>query len=112
MALLSDILRCNACSKVMFHTYTMRDKYKYRYYVCQSVQKQGLNSCPSRSVNAQTIEDAAIDCLRKMPQKKLKDLMVMWDVLFPQLKHEALKRMVKEVNYDGLTGKLDIVLNR
>lgn len=111
-ALLSEILRCKACDKVMFHTYTMRGKYKYRYYVCQSVQKQGAGSCPSRSLNAQAIEDAAIDCLRKMPQEKLKDIMVIWDVLFPQLKHEALKRMVKEIRYDGTTGKLDIDLNK
>jgi len=111
-ALLSDILRCNACGKVMFHTYTMRGKYKYRYYVCQSVQKQGSKSCPIRSVNAQAIEDATIDCLRKMPQEKLKEILGIWNALFPQLKHEALKRVVKEVKYDGTTGKLDIILNQ
>jgi len=33
-------------------------------------------------------------------------------VLFPQLKHEALKRIVKEVKYDGITDKMDITLNR
>jgi len=111
-ALLSNILHCKACGKVMFHTYTMRGKYKYRYYVCQSVQKQGSKSCSIRSVNAQAIEDAAIDCLRKMPQKELKEIFAIWDVLFPQLKHEALKRVVKEVRYDGTTGKLDIALNQ
>ena len=95
----------------MFHTYTMRGKYKYRYYVCQSVQKQGSNSCTNRSVNAQAIEDALIDCLRKMPRKELKEILAIWDALFPQQKHEALKRMVKEVKYDGITGKLDITLN-
>ena len=110
-ALLGDILRCKACGKVMFHTYTMRGKYKYRYYVCQSVQKQGSNSCPIRSVNAQAIEDAAVDCLRKMPQKELNEILDIWNVLFPQLKHEALKRMVKEIKYEGMTGKLDITLN-
>jgi len=111
MALLSEILRCKACDKVMFHTYTMRGKYKYRYYVCQSVQKQGSNSCPTRSVNAQAIEDAVIDCLRKMPHKELKEILAIWNVLFPQLKHEALRRMVKEVKYDGMTDKLNITLN-
>jgi site-specific DNA recombinase len=110
-ALLGDILRCKACGKVMFHTYTMRGKYKYRYYVCQSVQKQGSDSCPTRSVNAQAIEDATIDCLRKIPQKELKEILAVWDVLFPQLKHVALKHMVKELKYDGITGKLDITLN-
>ncbi|MDD3905845.1 MAG: zinc ribbon domain-containing protein [Candidatus Omnitrophica bacterium] len=108
---LSDILRCKACGKAMFHTYAMRGKYKYRYYVCQSVQKQGSNSCPTKSVNAQAIEDSVIDCLGKMPQKELTEILAIWDALFPQLKHEALKRMVKEVKYDGTTGKLDMVLN-
>jgi hypothetical protein len=57
------------------------------------------------------MENAAIDCLRKMPQKELKEILAVWDALFPQLKHEALKRMVKEIKYDGMTGKLDITLN-
>ena len=48
-ALLSDILRCKACGKVMFHTYTMRGKYKYHYYVCQSVQnKARIRVLPDR----------------------------------------------------------------
>lgn len=62
-------------------------------------------------MNAQAIEDAAIDCLHKMPQKGLKKILAIWDVLFPQLKHEALELVVKELKYDGMTGKLDITLN-
>ena len=118
-ALLSEILRCKDCSKAMFHTYTMRGKYKYRYYVCQSAQKQG--SCPTRSVNAQTIEDAVIDKLRTIAanstdaQKELKEALIVnspiWDTLFPQQKHKALKLMLKEVEYSAVDGKLGLTLN-
>lgn len=118
-ALLSEILRCKDCSKAMFHTYTMRGKYKYSYYVCQSAQKQG--SCPTRSVNAQTIEDAVIDKLRTIAanstdaQKELKEALIVnspiWDTLFPQQKHKALKLMLKEVEYSAVDGKLDLTLN-
>lgn len=118
-ALLSEILRCKDCSKAMFHTYTMRGKYKYRYYVCQSAQKQG--SCPTRSVNAQTIEDVVIDKLRTIAanstdaQKELKEALIVnlpiWDTLFPQQKHKALKLMLKEVEYSAVDGKLGLTLN-
>jgi site-specific DNA recombinase len=118
-ALLSEILRCKDCSKAMFHTYTMRGKYKYRYYVCQSAQKQG--SCPTRSVNAQTIEDAVIDKLRTIAanstdaQKELKEALIVnspiWDTLFPQQKHKALKLMLKKVEYSAVDGKLGLTLN-
>jgi site-specific DNA recombinase len=66
IGLLNHLLRCKACNGIMFHTYSAKENYKYRYYVCMNAQKRGYSSCPTRSVNAQAIEDAVIDALRKI----------------------------------------------
>jgi len=66
IGLLNHLLRCKACNSIMFHTYSAKGNYKYRYYVCMNAQKRGYSSCPTRSVNAQAIEDAVIDALRKI----------------------------------------------
>ena len=59
--LLSQLLRCEACACPMIHTYSVKDKFKkYRYYVCLKAQKLGYATCPTRSVNAQEMEDTII----------------------------------------------------
>jgi len=71
--LLNNILRCKACDTVMAHTYTSKGNVKYRYYICAHAQKHGYESCPTRSVSAPAIEDAVVDCLKKIannPEKQ------------------------------------------
>ena len=63
--LLSQLLRCKSCDCPMIHTYSVKDKVKkYRYYVCIKAQKLGYATCPTRSVNAQEIEDFTFHGLR------------------------------------------------
>jgi len=64
--LLNSILRCKACEAPMSHTYTSKENIKYRYYVCTHAQKHGYETCPTRSVSAPAIEDAVVDCLKKI----------------------------------------------
>ncbi|MCD6134364.1 MAG: recombinase family protein [Candidatus Omnitrophica bacterium] len=122
--LLSNLLRCKSCNKSMFHTYTIKNKiHKYRYYVCSNANKRGYHSCPTKSLNAQMVEDAVIDCLKAIFTKKksLKDfvykqeaealLSPIWKTLFAEEKRKILKTLIKEINYDTPAGKLDIVLN-
>lgn len=119
--LLNHILRCKACNCVMSHTYTKKGQRKYQYYVCVNAQKRGYINCPTRSVNAQVIEDAVITNLRTIAinstdaQKDLREALIVdspiWETLFPQQKHEALKLMVQEVSYSAADGKLDLTLN-
>jgi site-specific DNA recombinase len=66
IGLLNHLLRCKVCNSIMFHTYSIKGNYKYRYYVCMNAQKRGYSNCPTRSVNAQAIEDAVVDGLRKI----------------------------------------------
>jgi site-specific DNA recombinase len=66
VSLLNHFLRCKHCNKIMFQTYTLKGDKKYRYYVCNGAQKRGYKECPTRSVNAQAIEDAVIANLRSI----------------------------------------------
>jgi DNA invertase Pin-like site-specific DNA recombinase len=122
--LLNNILHCKTCGHSMFHTYTLKHKtHKYRYYVCTNAQKRGYNSCPTKSVNAQAIEDTTVDCLkmlfaenRKKKEEQNKQeiealLSPVWDTLYPQEKRRILKALIKEVDYDSNSRKLGILLN-
>ena len=122
--LLSHLLHCKACGTFMFHTYTLKNEtHKYRYYVCSNAQKRGYVSCPTKSINAQAIEDITIDCLKKIfaDNHKKSDhknkqeiealLSPIWDTLFPQEKRRILKALVKEVDYNATSKKLCIILN-
>jgi len=108
----------------MFHTYTLKNKtHKYRYYVCTSAQKRGYNSCPTKSVNAQAIEDATVDCLKKIfidnrkkgdyPNKQEVEAILspIWDTLYPEEKRRILKVIIKEIDYDSTSKKLGLMLN-
>ncbi|MDI6758399.1 MAG: recombinase zinc beta ribbon domain-containing protein, partial [Candidatus Omnitrophota bacterium] len=64
--LLNNILHCKACNTVMCHTYTSKGNVKYRCYVCMHAQKHGYETCPTRSVSAPAIEDAVVECLKKI----------------------------------------------
>lgn len=122
--LLSKLLRCNTCKSVMFHTYTLKNKtHKYRYYTCSSAQKRGYNSCPTKSVNAQAIEDALVNCLKRICIDTLKKkdtphkqeiealLSPVWDTLFPQEKRRILRIIIKAIDYSSSAKKLGIILN-
>ena len=115
--LLNHILRCKACDSIMFHTYTTKDGRRYRYYVCMNAQKRGYKDCPARSVNAQSIEEGVIESLKdagKGNQRLEGSLIVnspIWEALFPQEKHHALRLMLKSAYYDASMGKLKLNLN-
>ncbi|MCX5657574.1 MAG: recombinase family protein, partial [Candidatus Omnitrophica bacterium] len=120
--LLSKLLICKTCGHTMFHTYTMKkETRKYRYYVCTNAQKRGYSSCPNKSINAQAIEDATIECLKRIfsDKKKFKDLTQemeaflspIWDTLFPEEKRRILKTLIKEAYYAAETRKLGVILN-
>ena len=123
-ALLSHLLHCKTCGSFMFHTYTLKKtKHKYRYYVCSSAQKRGYHSCPTKSINAQAIEDAIVALLKQLfsDKKKFGDhpdkqeiealLSPVWNTLFPQEKRRILRTLVKEIDYAADIKKLGIVLN-
>ena len=121
--LLSHILHCKVCGTSMVHTYTIRNEtHKYRYYTCTNAQKFGHSSCPTRSVNSKAIEDAVVNCLRKIFTDNHKKseyqykqeidalLSPIWDTLYPEEKRRILKILLKEVDYTASTKKLGVTL--
>lgn len=121
--LLSKLIRCKACNTLMFHTYTMKKgRHKYRYYLCSNTQKRGYDSCPTKSINAQAIEDAVIERLKVMfsgknikehPNKQGIEAFIspIWDTLYPEKKRGILRALVKEIDYNQDNKKLGIALN-
>ncbi len=120
--LLTHLLRCNTCNTTMFHTYTMKTPTrKYRYYVCTNAQKRSYQACPNKSVNAQAIEDATIECLKRVlaDKKKFENrtqemdalLSPIWETMYPEEKRRILKILIKEVYYQTDTKKLGFILN-
>jgi site-specific DNA recombinase len=65
-ALLRGLLFCVPCGAPMMHTYTMRKSKRYRYYVCYNAQQKGWQNCETKSVQAQAIESAVLDSIRRI----------------------------------------------
>ena len=121
--LLSKLLHCKTCDTLMFHTYTLKNSSrKYRYYLCSNAQKRGYNSCPTKSINAQAIEDVVINYLKTMlsnkdisdhPHKQEVEALIspIWDTLYPEEKRRILRTLVKEIDYNRESKKIGITLN-
>jgi len=121
--LLSQLLRCKACDCPMIHTYSVKNKVtKYRYYVCIKAQKQGYMICPTRSVNAQEIEDTVMEYLPKIKVKDnplLEDkyrnavpkVLSIWQTLIANEKHRILKLLFSSIDYHAGEGSLGMNLN-
>jgi site-specific DNA recombinase len=121
--LLNHLLYCPRCKSIMFHTYTLKPNgHKYRYYVCTNAQKRGYNECPTKSLNAQTIEDLVIKQLKLIftdssvtenhPSHTEIDLLLspVWDSVFTENKRAVLKKLVDKIEYAHDLKKLSIGL--
>lgn len=117
--LLSQLIRCKACNSTMFHSYSVKDKVKkYRYYVCLNAQQKGYGACPTRSVNAQEIEEAVYSLLPKLEIKDsilseryrivLQKIREKWDSYTAEEKHRTFKHLLKEIDYTRETGTLGL----
>ncbi|MEO5334090.1 MAG: recombinase family protein, partial [Magnetococcus sp. YQC-5] len=63
-AVLRGIIRCGHCDRAMKPTYSRKDGREYRYYTCQSADKNGANACTLRTVAAGNVERAVFDQVR------------------------------------------------
>ena len=64
VAILRGLIYCEPCGCAMTHSTVRKNSKKYRYYVCQKAQKQGWDTCPTKSLNAYEIENAVISQFR------------------------------------------------
>jgi site-specific DNA recombinase len=71
-ALLKGLLRCASCDCAMTPAHTTRKGgLRYRYYTCVQAQKSGWQSCPSKSIPAQAIEQLVIEHLQRLGREPL-----------------------------------------
>jgi len=74
LGLLSKRIYCRACQSIMVHTYSSKGTRRWRYYVCSSAQKRGYDTCPTRSVNAQAMEEVVVTSLRQLARNPAQQL--------------------------------------
>ncbi|MFH1698653.1 MAG: recombinase family protein [Candidatus Omnitrophota bacterium] len=111
IGLLSHILYCKACNSSMYLAYSRKGKYRYQYYLCMNAQKRGYESCPTRLLAAQVIENKFLECLRQIAKESRLEATV-WDNLALQEKIQIIKSLVKQVSYDANNGTLEILFQR
>lgn len=88
-AMLKGLIRCTPCDCAMTPTISTRKNQKrYRYYVCQSAQKIGYKTCPSRSIPAGQIEELVVTQLKKIG----KDTALLREVLAAAHQQDATRK--------------------
>lgn len=65
-ALLKGKVHCKCCDCAMSHTYTVKQKRRYRYYVCSRAQKLGRGECPAPSIPAPELEKWVVEQLKDL----------------------------------------------
>lgn len=62
--LLKGLLCCQACGRIMVHTFTNRGVKRYRYYTCTHAIHRGRDKCPSGSLPASEVEQLVVRQVR------------------------------------------------
>jgi site-specific DNA recombinase len=64
--LLRGLVRCTACDAAMSPSVSRKGNKVYRYYVCSGATINGWKSCPQPSLNAEKLERAVVDQIRRI----------------------------------------------
>jgi site-specific DNA recombinase len=71
-ALLKGLLRCVCCDCAMTPAHTTRKGgLRYRYYTCVQAQKSGWQTCPSKSIPADPIEQLIVEQIQRLGRDPL-----------------------------------------
>jgi site-specific DNA recombinase len=71
-AFLKGLLRCVPCDCPMTPAHTTRKGgLRYRHYTCVQAQKRGWQSCPSKSIPAQPIEQLVVEQIQRLGRDPL-----------------------------------------
>ena len=119
-ALLKGLLRCKACDAPMTHTACTRGQRQYRYYVCVKAQKRGHASCPTKTVKAESIEQAVLEKLNALPLdqqrmrsthlKKAIPLLTKPSTIGSDEQMRLIRMIVDRVTYDRAAQRIGIEL--
>jgi site-specific DNA recombinase len=118
-ALLKGIVHCASCDVAMTHTYAQKKgRPLYRYYVCGKAHREGWKKCETRSVSAPALEQAVIGQLAVMaddsssPSNEVRLALdraaISWRELTDDQRPTFIRTLVRQVRYDGRTGKVTL----
>jgi len=104
---LTKLLFCKKCQRPMFGTHTCKkQKIRYRYYVCSYAQKYGYQTCPSRSINANEIENLIAKCFFARPEGV--NYREKWASLSAQDQKSILLTHLQRIEYSAEESKIFI----
>lgn len=63
-SILGGLVWCARCGKSMGHVWSARGARRYRFYVCNSIQKLGAKACPGSRAPADQVEEVVISRVR------------------------------------------------
>ncbi len=117
--LLRGLLRCRSCECAMIPSYSSRGTRRYRYYLCTNAQKRGWAACPSPSVPAAEVERFVVDEIVALSRQyaepansgssdALAAFSGLWDLAAPHQRVAVLQRVIKQIDYDGQNGSLEM----
>ncbi|HEY7310277.1 MAG TPA: recombinase family protein [Gemmataceae bacterium] len=90
-ALLKGLLHCGPCACAMTPAHTTRKGgQRYRYYTCVHAQKNGWESCPSKSIPAAEIEQVVVEQIQRLGRDPL-----VLENLLTQVRHEDESRVTE-----------------
>ena len=119
-ALLKGLLRCKACDAAMTHTACTRGQRQYRYYICVRAQKQGHATCPTKTVKAESIEQAVLEKMKALPldQQRMRSnpleqvisLMTNPAGISRKERAQVIRLVIEHVRYDRTARRIGIEL--
>ena len=91
--LLSGLVKCQTCGKVL--TAQEAKSRKYTYYVCHSLLKQGPRTCKTPRLNSKRFERIIIDQIRAniLTEGNIRELVGMLDEEMDGLAHEQRQKL-------------------
>jgi len=110
IGLLSQLIRCKHCDSAMIYSYSFKDhRWKYFYYYCSNAQKRGYANCPTKTINAQRLENQILICLRQICGNK-NILLGTWEILPFTQQRETILSLVKIILFEAETKTVFITL--
>jgi site-specific DNA recombinase len=115
--LLQGLLYCGSCSQPMVPTYTSKGERRFPYYICRTAQRNGRQSCPTKSIAARIIEESVIEQVRSAlnveeAREQLHVSETERQAFAENQSGEFIRSMVRRVVYDGVRGAVSLELGR
>jgi site-specific DNA recombinase len=105
-ALLNGLLYCESCGTQMVYSYAAKNGRKYPYYLCLTAQRKGWGACPSKSLQAQAIEDSVIRRVKDAQPAQFVE--TEWQQTDRSSQLAKIHSIVERVGYDAAAQQISI----